>query len=63
MLAKRKLSSIEALVFEALIDMKISHIKFVTILKEKDKYEKLKENVRNVSEKLEKNHKILGLKV
>ena len=34
--------------------MDISHEKFITILKEKDKYEKMKENVRNISEKLEK---------
>ena len=33
--------------------MEISHDKFVTILKEKDKYEKMKENCRNVHEKLE----------
>ena len=32
--------------------MEISHKEFITILKEKDKYEKMKENVRNVSEKL-----------
>ena len=33
--------------------MQISHEELVTILKEKDKYEKRKENVRNVSEKQE----------
>ena len=33
--------------------MEISHDEFITILKEKDKYEKMKKNVRNVSEKLE----------
>ena len=33
--------------------MEISHKEFITISKEKDKYEKMKENVRNVSEKLE----------
>ena len=53
MLAKSKLSSIEALVSQALIDMEISHGEFTSIFKEKDKYEKMKENVRNVSEKLE----------
>ena len=53
MLAKTKLNSIEALVSQALIDMEISHKKFIMILKEKDKYEKMKENVRNVSEKQE----------
>ena len=53
MLAKSKLNSIEILVSQALIDMKISHKEFITILKEKDKYEKMKENVRNMSEKSE----------
>ena len=37
--------------------MEISHEEFFTILKEKDKCEKMKENVRNVSEKLEENKK------
>ena len=50
MLAKSKLNSIETLVSQALIDMEISHKEFLTILKEKDKYEKMKENVKNVSE-------------
>ena len=36
-----------------LINMEIGHEEFITILKEKDKYEKMKENVRNVSETLE----------
>ena len=52
MLAKSKLRSIETLVSQALVDMEISHEKFIAIFKEKDKYEKMKENVRNVSEKL-----------
>ena len=33
--------------------MEISHEKFVTILNVKDKYEKIKENLKNVNEKLE----------
>ena len=53
MLVKSKLNSIETLVSQALIDMEISHEEFITILKEKDKYEKMKENVRSLSEKLE----------
>ena len=53
MLAKSKLNSIETLVSQALIDMEISHEEFITTLKEKDKYEKVKENVRNISKKLE----------
>ena len=53
MLAKSKLNSIETLVSQALTDMEISHEEFDTVLKEKDKYEKTKEIVRNVSEKQE----------
>ena len=52
-MTKSKLNSIETLVSQALIDMEISHEEFITILKEKDKYEKMKENVRSLSEKLE----------
>ena len=53
MLAKSKLNSIETLVLHALIDMKISHEQFITILKEKDKYEKMKDNLRSENEKYE----------
>ena len=53
MLAKSKLNSIESLISKALIDMDINHEEFITILKEKDKYEKIKENVRNTSKNLE----------
>ena len=53
MLAKSKLNRIESLVSKALIDIDINHEEFITILKEKNKYEKMKENVRNISEKLE----------
>ena len=53
MMAKSKLNSIETLAFQALIDMQISHEEFITILKEKDEYEKMKENGRNVNEKQE----------
>ena len=53
MLAKSKLNSIETLISQALIDMEISHEEFVTILKEKDKYEKMKENLRSENEKQE----------
>ena len=41
-LAKSKLNSIETLVSQAMIDLEISHEEFITILKEKDKYEKMK---------------------
>ena len=53
MVAKSKLNSIENLISQALIEMEISHEEIVTILKEKQKCEEMKENVRNVSEKLE----------
>ena len=53
MLAKSKLNSIKALISHALIDMEISHEQFVPILKEKKKYEKMKENVRSENEKQE----------
>ena len=53
MLAKSKLNSIETLVSQALIDMEISHEEFITILKEKDKYEKMKENLRSENKKQE----------
>ena len=42
MLAKIKLNSIETLISQALIDMEISHEKFITIFEEKDKYQKMK---------------------
>ena len=54
MLAKSKLNSIETLISQALSDMEISHKEFAAIFEEKNKYENMKENVRNVSEKLEK---------
>ena len=51
MLAKSKLNSIESLVSQALIYMEIIHETFVTILNERDKYEKMKVNLKNASEK------------
>ena len=53
MLAKSKLNSNETLISQALIDMEKSHEEFITILKEKDKYQKMKKSVRSVSEKQE----------
>ena len=53
MLTKSKLNSTEALISQALTDMEISHEESVTILKEKDKYEKMKENLRSEDEKQE----------
>ena len=51
MLAKSKLGSIETLITQILIDMEISHEEFTTILKEKEKYEKMKDNLRSENEK------------
>ena len=47
MLAKSKLNSIEILISQALTDMDISHEEYITILKEKDKDEKMKDNLRS----------------
>ena len=49
MLAKTKLSSIENLISQARLVMEISHEEFVDVLEEKDKYKKMKENIRNVN--------------
>ena len=49
MQAKSKLNTIET-ISQALIDMDISHEEFATILKKKDKYEKMKENLRSEKE-------------
>ena len=51
MLAKSKLNSVETLISQALNDMDISHKEFITILNEKDKYERMKNNLRSESEK------------
>ena len=53
MLGKSKLNSVDTLVSQALIDTEKSHQGFIVIFRTKNKYEKLKENVRNVSEKQE----------
>ena len=52
MLAKSKLNSIEILVSQSLIDMEISHKEFIAIMKEKDKYDKIKENLKNISKNM-----------
>ena len=52
MLAKSKLNSIDTLISQALIDMDISHEEFITILKEKDRYEIMKENLKNKNQVL-----------
>ena len=50
MLAKSKFNSIETLKSQALIDLDISHEEFIRILKEKDKYKKMKKNLRSENE-------------
>ena len=62
MLAKSKLNSIETLVSQALIDMEISHEEFITILNEKDQYEKIKNNLISKNEKSYKIMRLSGLK-
>ena len=47
MLAKSKFSSIDTLISQALIVMDISLEEFITILIEKDRYEMMKENLKN----------------
>ena len=59
-MAKSKLNSIETLISQALIDMEISHEEFITILNEKDKYEKIKNNLRNKNEKSSKIMRLSG---
>ena len=46
-MAKSKLNSIDTLISQELIDMDISHEEFITILKEKDRYEMMKDNLRS----------------
>ena len=45
MLAESKFNSIETLISQALGDLDISHEEFIMILKEKDKYERMKYNL------------------
>ena len=52
-MAKSKLNSIETLISQALIDMEITHEEFIAVFKKKDKYEKMKENLRSENEKQE----------
>ena len=46
MLAKNKINSIKTLISQVLIDLDISHEEFKTIVNEKEKYEKIKEDIR-----------------
>ena len=49
-LAKSKLNSIETLIYRALTDMDISDEEFNAILKEKEKYERMKDNLKSENE-------------
>ena len=46
MLAKKKLNNIEELVSQALINLKISHEEFKTIINEEENYRRLKEKLK-----------------
>ena len=52
MLAKSKPNSIETLISQALIDMEITDKEYIVVLKEKDKYERMKENLRNEKQEI-----------
>ena len=47
MLAKSKFNGIDTLISQALIDTDINQEEFITILKEKDRHEMMKENLKN----------------
>ena len=47
--AKIKLNNIETLISHALIDLETSHKEFLTIVKEKEQYEKMKEDIRTMN--------------
>ena len=55
MLAKSKLNRIETLMSQALIDLDISNEELKTIVNEKEKYEQMKESIRNTKSKDELN--------
>ena len=57
LLAKSKLSSIESLISQALIDLEIIHEEFKTIADDKEKYEKMKEGIRMMKSSDELNKK------
>ena len=53
MLAESKFNRIETLISQALNDQDISHEEFITIFKEKDRYERMKYNLINENKKQE----------
>ena len=54
-LAKSKLNSIETLMSQALINLEIRHEEFKAFVDEKQRYEQMKENIRNTKSSDEKN--------
>ena len=58
MLAKSKLYSKEKKISEVLMDNKISHEDFMTIINEERKYRELKESIRNQVSLIEEGKKI-----
>ena len=59
MLPQSKFNSIETLISQALGDLDISHEEFIMILKEKDKYERMKYNL--ISENGDEKQEILKI--
>ena len=59
MLAESKFNCIETLISQALGDLDISHAEFIMILKEKDRYEKMKYNL--ISENGDEKQEIVKL--
>ena len=53
-LAKSKLNSIETLISQALIYLEVTHEEFKVIVNEKEKYEQMKESIRNIKSNDEK---------
>ena len=62
MLAKSKLNSIENLMSQILIDLDISHEEFKTIVIEKEKYEQMKESIRNIKSRDELSENSRGIR-
>ena len=52
-LAKSKLNTIDTLLSSALNDSKISHEEFSNIITEKNMYENMKENIKDIKDKEE----------
>ena len=62
MLDKSKLNSIETVMSQALIDLDISHEEFKAIVNEKEKYEQMKENIRNTKSRDELSEKSMEIR-